>query len=218
MHLNLPVSLLFIVLSVYTPSSALPFIARRKTSPASLAARATYSIVPIDGSGDDSGSGSTGTPATIIETIIVTPTLTTKTVVESSPPVTDTIVITADPTTHTVSTTISVIDIRSTTNVVTTTVTEDDDAPTSTLAYPSASSTSTIVSVTTTPSSTSAIPSPTPTETSAETTASTPIWTTYGAPVPSWSWSSSTSYDDGVWHTSYPAWNSTTGRRFARQP
>ncbi|XXG94770.1 hypothetical protein Hte_001028 [Hypoxylon texense] len=122
MHLNLliSVSLFIVLLSVCGPSSALPFITRTKAAPESLAARATYSIVPIDGGSQ--GSDPTEAPGTVIETVIVTQSPATKTVLESSPPVTDTITVTADPATRTVPTTVSVVDIRSTTDIVTRTV------------------------------------------------------------------------------------------------
>ncbi|KAI0176400.1 hypothetical protein GGR52DRAFT_540791 [Hypoxylon sp. FL1284] len=227
--LLLPVSLFSTLLSFYGPSSALPFISQRSETSKSLAARATYSIVPIDGGGQDSNP--TETPGTVIETIVVTQTPTTKTVVEASPPVTDTVIVTADPATRTVSATVSVVDIQPTTDVVTTTVTESDDAPSSTLSYPSAEPTTT----TATPSTTSAGLSSTtlatmPTTTAVSNTSSTspvPLSTssasaslsvisTTSLPVLSWSWSSSTSYDDGYWHTTYPPWNGTVTRRFAR--
>ncbi|KAI1398515.1 hypothetical protein F4819DRAFT_468207 [Hypoxylon fuscum] len=215
MHLNMSISLLFALLSIYSTSSALPFILQRNASSKSLAARATYSVVPIDGSPDGSGSGAT-------ETIVVTPSPTTRTVVESSPPVTNTIVVTAQPATQTISTTVSVIDIRSTIDIVTTTVTEDDDAPTSTLTYPSVEPTITASAY----STTSSIPTTTAQSsvraTSASLTETLPHsiiiispTTVASVPVSSWSWSSS--HDDGYWHTSYPSWNGTVSRRFVRE-
>ncbi|KAI2640635.1 hypothetical protein GGS26DRAFT_539102 [Hypomontagnella submonticulosa] len=228
MHLNLLIC--FVLVSVLDSSSALPFIARRGTSSEWLAPRATYSVVPIDGSGDNSGSTETG-GGTAVETVVVTPTPSTKTIFETSPPVTDTIVITANPATHTISTTVSIVDIQSTTDIVTTTVTEDDNAPTSTAAYPGTvsivtftsafSTTSSIPTNSPTPTSTVATSAPSITETSPQPTISTStssaaVWTT-PIPTSNWVWSSSTSYDDGLWHTTYPPWNGTVSRRFARQ-
>ncbi|KAI1143395.1 hypothetical protein F5Y05DRAFT_368485 [Hypoxylon sp. FL0543] len=222
MHPSPLISCLLFFLSAVDFSSALPFIARWKQLSESLAARATYSVVPIDGS----GSGSDAT-----QTIVVTPSPTTKTVVETPPAITDTIVITAGPATHTVSTTISVVDIQPPTNTLTTTVTEENDTATSTFAYPSTGSiitatpSSTIATISSTasavPSSTEATSasSPTdnlPTPTTSASVSSTTIGTT-STPVSSWSWSSTSSYDDGYWHTSYPPWNGTVTRRFARQ-
>ncbi|RYP54316.1 hypothetical protein DL768_000890 [Monosporascus sp. mg162] len=115
MHLKLPISLLCALLSFYNFSSALPFLKWRRTPTVSNVPRATYSIVPIDGSGGE-GDGSDSDdepPATVIETQTVVSTHTpTKTVIEVSPPVTSTITVSANPTTftHVVPTTISVID------------------------------------------------------------------------------------------------------------
>ncbi|RYO80430.1 hypothetical protein DL766_007800 [Monosporascus sp. MC13-8B] len=70
MHLKRPISLLYTLLSFYNSSSALPFLKWRKTPTISNVPRATYSIVPIDGSGGEGdGSGSDDEPpATVIET------------------------------------------------------------------------------------------------------------------------------------------------------
>ncbi|RYP01776.1 hypothetical protein DL765_010826 [Monosporascus sp. GIB2] len=70
MHLKRPVSLLCVLLSFYNSSSALPFLKWRRTPTISNVPRATYSIVPIDGSGGEGdGSGSDDEPpATVIET------------------------------------------------------------------------------------------------------------------------------------------------------
>ncbi|RYP12796.1 hypothetical protein DL767_011130 [Monosporascus sp. MG133] len=70
MHLKLPISLLCALLSFYNSSSALPFLKWRRTPTVSNVPRATYSIVPIDGSGGE-GDGSDSDdepPATVIET------------------------------------------------------------------------------------------------------------------------------------------------------
>ncbi|CAJ2501487.1 Uu.00g043400.m01.CDS01 [Anthostomella pinea] len=153
MQLNLPVSLLFAISSLCGSSSALPFLNSREAPVESLAARTTYSVIPIDGSGGHGGNSdstqtvvetvvTTSTPKTT--TVVTTPTPKTTTVVDSPPPVTDTVVVTAAPTT--VSTTISVIDIQPTTDVITTTVTDEDDAP---------SPTSTSSSITTSSANTS---------------------------------------------------------------
>ncbi|KAI2629625.1 hypothetical protein GGR54DRAFT_585866 [Hypoxylon sp. NC1633] len=230
MHLNLLVSLLFTSLSLHTTSLALPFIAGRKESPMPLAPRATYSVVPIDGSTD--GSSTTQASGTTIQTVLVTPTPSTKTVTESSPPATDTIIITANPTTRTVATTVSVVDIQSTTNVVATTVTDDGDSS-STISFSTMEPTitpTTALSTTSTTGSSSTSPTlsstigtlaPLPTETPPQytsfNTASTTTVETTSVPIPSSSWSSSASYDDGLWHTTYPPWNATVTRRFARE-
>ncbi|KAI0012122.1 hypothetical protein F4779DRAFT_614833 [Xylariaceae sp. FL0662B] len=232
MRVNLPVSLLLALLSICGPSSALPFILRREQTSESLAARATYSVIPIDGSGGEGDdSGSTATPVTVIETIKPTPATTTRTVTESSPPVTDTIIITADTTMHTLSSTVSVIDITPTTDAQTTTLTDYDNAPASTASPSTNSSTAAITSkasetvtlnATTsslqtstqaTSASASVLPYLTTSTSTLPTSTSTLPTTIATTSIPLSSWSSSSSYDDGYWHTSYPAWNDTMTRR-----
>ncbi|KAI0443680.1 hypothetical protein F4803DRAFT_549949 [Xylaria telfairii] len=109
MHLrNIPILLLVGVSSLGGSSLALPFIWKRTPAAEALAARPTYSVIPIDGSGGQGGDADT----TLTVTVTPAPT----TVVESSPPVTETVTVSGKPATRT----ISVIDIQPTTEFVTT--------------------------------------------------------------------------------------------------
>ncbi|KAK6062522.1 hypothetical protein SCUP234_02003 [Seiridium cupressi] len=115
MRSSLPLPFLLAISPLSSPVAALPFLrwAKRGPAPLTVVARASVSVVPIDGS----GGGSDSTATTVVETVHTT-------VVQTSPPVTktDTVVVTTAPTTEIVST-VSVIDIEPTTSVVTTTVT-----------------------------------------------------------------------------------------------
>ncbi|KAI2638058.1 hypothetical protein GGS21DRAFT_488763 [Xylaria nigripes] len=108
---NTPASLLVAAASLCSLSSALPVVWERTPAEAAVAARPTYSIVPID------GSGGQGSDADHTQTVTITPKPTT--VIESLPPLTETVTVSAEPSTRT----ISIIDIEPTTEFVTTTFT-----------------------------------------------------------------------------------------------
>ncbi|KAH8164656.1 hypothetical protein CIB48_g3574 [Xylaria polymorpha] len=94
MHLrNIPISVLVGVSSLGGSSLALPFIWRRTPAAEVQAARPTYSVIPIDGSGGQGGDADT--------TLTVTVTSAPTTVIESSPPVTETVTVSGKPATHT---------------------------------------------------------------------------------------------------------------------
>ncbi|KAI1114356.1 hypothetical protein F5Y14DRAFT_414803 [Nemania sp. NC0429] len=207
---NLPISLLVAVSSLCSSSSALPFLWKRTPTTEVTAPRPTYSVVPIDGSGGQGGDADT--------TLTVTVTSAPTTIVESPPPVTETVTVSGKPATRT----ISVIDIQPTTEFVTTTLIATPTTSTShtTLSIPPISTTR-ITSTIPTPS-----PSPSP---SSPSTISSPYYTTSIRPTnatvtlshpistPAVTWTTSTSYDNGFWHTTYPAWNGTHTRRFDRR-
>ncbi|KAI0417437.1 hypothetical protein F5X98DRAFT_374802 [Xylaria grammica] len=62
---NLPVPLLAAVVSLCSPSSALPFLWKRTPSAEALPARPTYSVVPIDGSGGQGGDADSTLTVTV---------------------------------------------------------------------------------------------------------------------------------------------------------
>ncbi|GAP86029.2 hypothetical protein SAMD00023353_0301490 [Rosellinia necatrix] len=199
------VPLLLAVASLCGPSSALPFLWRRKPAAEALAlaARPTYSVVPIDGSGGHGG----GADTTLTVTVTSAPT----TIIESPPPVTETVTVSGKPATRT----ISIIDIEPTTEVVTATVTRTL-APTLHTTTTSASTTSTSGASSMTPAPPSSTTSSVyyPTSMGSANVTTTPSVT---ASMPTSSWVTSQSHDDGSWHTTYPSWNSTLTYRFTKR-
>ncbi|KAL1866756.1 hypothetical protein VTK73DRAFT_4548 [Phialemonium thermophilum] len=170
-----------------------------------------YSVVPISGtslpdSGAASGSaaaeggGSDPSPVTVVKTVILTrpPQTSTRTITKSSPivtkHVTDTVVA------------ISTVDIRpgaATTETAVIYITRHSEASSGTPIVSSVSSDTSI------PCSSSTSP---PTL-SPETFASLPAGDST-RPIPV-SHQSTRSYDNGLWHTTYPSWNGTFTRRMA---
>ncbi|KAK4176002.1 hypothetical protein QBC36DRAFT_15781 [Triangularia setosa] len=218
------------------PCLALPLNEPALQQPAALQPRATYAVVNIDGgsfgtgpggsSGGEIGAGGPGSaggspggsggssagnqpvPNPVTITVIQTPATKTavQTVFMTSPPVTnrvtDTVVVTK---------TVRIVNIEPTAAPATSTA---QPLPTSSaqplLPVETSLLTSTSLSIpavlsfsTATP--TSVLPSPT------DFTLTTPI-----VAAPETSLSSSTIYDDGKWHTTYPAWNGTLTRRSNR--
>lgn len=167
--------------------------------PQNLAPRATYSVVPIDGSSDPggagdagsggagSGSGSGSSPAgTVTVTVVETlpPKTSIHTVYKTLPPVTNTVT-----DSYVITETLEIVNIG----------TECATSPTS------GSLTST-----TTPQSSLG-----PSTLSSFTATLGPSITTVPVPSQTGLSSSTVTHDDGKWHTSYPAWNGTLlGRRF----
>lgn len=228
MHLQPPFSLLLTLSGLYCSSSALPFLQWGSAPSVSIVARATWSVVPIDGSGGEDGGYSTSNepPVTVIETqtLISTQTPTIKTITESSPPITSTLTVTADPTTYTyaVPTTISIIDIEPTTTVTTTTVIGDGEptsvVPTSSGSGPTSStltSSSTLSSVVT-PIQTSQATTSLPLSTNITSYYVTPTGGSVETSITASASLISEAFGDGHWHTTCPSWNETTIGRSIR--
>lgn len=237
MHPQLPVSLLFSISTLYRHSLALPFLQLRGTPTESIVARASWSVVPIDGSGGEGGDSSSDEPSiTVIktQTVVSTGIPTTKTVLESLPPITSILTVTPDPHTYTqtVPTTISIIDVEPTTSVTTTTVTESDEPTsvlsTSSIPEPTSSAQTSPSTLPTITASSQATQTATSHSSSADTLftsysmipTSTFVQTSMPAPAPTSTSTSLTSksYDDGFWHTTYPPWsNGTMVRRYSHE-
>jgi len=192
MHLGRATWLLSLIPLFGAPSLGLPVSDRQSATSQSLAARATYSVVPIDGgsgssgsaggpggSGSSGGSGGSGSgsgsgpgnspPGPVTVTVVQTlPPKTSVHTVYVTPPVptqrvTDTVVVTK---------TIQIVDVAS-------------------------------KSATSTTSNT-----PTPSLTSVAIPLQTGVFSTTTGTT-----TSTTTHDNGMWHTTYPAWNGTVWRR-----
>ena len=205
MHLGLAASLLSVIPLFVTTCIGLPVHEQRAAQSQALAPRATYSVVPIDGgtgpggsgggstggsggSGSGSGSGSgPGSAATV--TVTVVETVPAKTSIQ-------TIFVTSPPTTERVTDTVVVTKTVDIVNI---------SAATTTTTTPTTSLISTAQSSRTTPPS---APSPSGSVTTSFTSIAIPLQTGVS--------STTTTYDDGKWHTSYPAWNGTLPRRGSR--
>lgn len=221
----LPAPLLALLSAFVVPSTCLPVAEEdRRDSVARFHAirpRETYSVVPIDGGSSTTQETTTVsviTTATQDITVTATPTSsdseTTKTVtetdisvvpVETTSPVT--IIETQTVTAQASSTTSSIISPSQTSTSITPSTTSLS-SPTSSL-LPSSSSTSSVGASMTTlaPSSTYTIPESLSTL-SPSSSLSVPVVTQ--VPTPStFLTSTTTSYDNGQWHTTYPAWNGT---------
>lgn len=224
---TLPAALLALLSVFVVPSACLPVAEedRRDSIPRfhAVRPRETYSVVPIDGGTSTTQKTTTVsiiTTATQDITITATPTQseseTTKTVTETD---------------------ISVVPIETTSPVTiieTQTVTADDSSTISSTDSPSQTSASITPSITPSLSSTSQPPSsvsstsavgastttlaPSSTYTIPETLSTVSPTSSLSVPavitqVPTPSTfltSTTTSYDDGQWHTTYPAWNGTS--------
>ncbi|PMD48829.1 hypothetical protein L207DRAFT_505862 [Hyaloscypha variabilis F] len=193
MHLYRSTSTLFAVSSLLSLASSLPFKFLE-----SLARRATYSVVPVDGGSAASTTAGQG-DATIYETIVVTAAPATKTIIDTDYTVStqivqlsgtvETVLVTVTPPAATVTTTgYSIIDVSA--SQVTITTTASPSSSSSATDTPSAASSST------TPS-----PSPAPAITSSSFLAT-----------------SSHTYDNGQWHTYYPSWNASTTSIISQLP
>ncbi|KAL2019298.1 hypothetical protein VTK56DRAFT_9765 [Thermocarpiscus australiensis] len=224
MHLNWATPLLSAV-SFSMTCLSLPFNEHRLPRPHGLELRATYSVVPIyggsgpGGSGSSDGSGSGSGPGSGQEkpsggalTVTVVETLPARTsfhtIYKTSPPVTDrvtdTVIITK---------TIQIVNVAETTS---------STAITSlTRTTPMTSSQPTATRTTLSPSSLAApISTPIPSNLDCPTAISGSVKSPTTTVIPlhtASSSSSGTTYDNGIWHTSYPAWNGTQVRRSFRQ-
>ncbi|KAK4640610.1 hypothetical protein QC761_601120 [Podospora bellae-mahoneyi] len=227
--------------ALFLPCFSLPLHESPLQQPAALAPRATYAVVNIDGGGSGTtpggspggspgggigagspgtsgpggsgGSGGSGTgnqPAPNPVTITVVQTPPTKTAVQTvfmtSPAVTNRITNTV-----VVTKTVEIVNIEPTSTPATSTA---HPFPTSSaqpvLPIESSHLTSTLVSISSFLSSSTATP------TSVLPSTTDVIVVTSIAAVPEPSLSSNTTYDDGKWHTTYPAWNGTLDRRSNR--
>lgn len=214
MRLGRAASILPTISAFVSTCQCLPVIDQRLAPSPELAARATYSVVPIDGGsgqggsspggsgGSDSGSGAgsgpgLGPPPTGTVTVTVVATLPPKTsfrtVYVASPPTTERLV-----ETFIVTKTIHIVDVASPGSTTTTTTASDINTRTVSTTSAETGSQTTSIAV----SSDSATTSQTVT-----------LFTSAATPVPTALSSSTTTYDDGQWHTSYPAWNGTLPRR-----
>ncbi|AEO66651.1 uncharacterized protein THITE_2114879 [Thermothielavioides terrestris NRRL 8126] len=200
MHLGRTASLYAAVSLFATACPCLPFNEHRPAPSQVLAPRATYSVVPIDGGsgpgGSNSGSGSgsdSGTSPIGAVTVTVVQTL-----APVTDHVTDTVVVTK---------TVQIV------NIGPDTTTRTADAAGTSTSQPSAASTTppqttqTLATISSPSNSTRPIVSCQPTTSPAS--IPVPLATGYSS-------SSSKTYDNGAWHTSYPAWNQTLPRRASR--
>lgn len=202
-------SLILAISSLFPPNHALPLNERPGGLPDFVhrahRARATYSVVPINGGGPGSGSGPpvtvtqtvvrTATPAAAKTTVSVPNTVfVTRTVsvpVVPIQPQPTTVVVTYIPTTT------SSILSTSSSELYTSEYLPASSAATSYDVAPSTGSEFSVGFISTTASSTSSVPTAYVTSLSST--------STYLPTVSS----SSKTYDDGMWHTTYPPWNGT---------
>ena len=196
MHLGRATSLFSVLPLFATTCLGLPVHEQRAAQSQVLGPRATYSVVPIDGGPGPGGSGGGGTGGSggsgsgsgsgSAGTVTVT-------VVETAPLKTSfqTIYVTSPPTTERVTDTVIV---TKTVEIVNSIISTAATSPTST----------TQASRTTPPTA----PSPSGSVTTSFTSIAIALQTGIS--------SSTTTYDDGKWHTSYPAWNGTLPRRGPR--
>ncbi|KAK3318690.1 hypothetical protein B0H66DRAFT_558030 [Apodospora peruviana] len=227
---------IFLSISVIFESCySLPLNEQRVPQPNVLAPRATYSVVPINGgrpsSGPGSGSGSgsgQGNPAvTVVHTVVETapPKTSIQTVYKSSPPTTDTVFVTK---------TVPIVPIQPNPTTTTTIIYAASSTSTSPTAVPATSAitistTSSTISLQTSTLPVSSLTSSLPISypslglatpstivasiIASSATTSPPLQTSSGV-----SSSSSSTYDDGMWHTTYPAWNGTSLARRQTRP
>lgn len=198
MHLNRPTPALFAISSLLSLGLSLPF---NWLEP--LARRATYSVVPVDG-GSAASTGANGQgDTTIYETIIVTEPPATKTIIETD---------TAEITDYIIST--KTVQLSGTVQTVLVTVTPPA-ATVTTTGYSIIDVNQSQVTITTTASPSSSSATTTPPASSSPSITTTPSPSSSSSPATTSSFSSSLStsshsYDDGQWHTYYPAWNASS--------
>ncbi|PMD12077.1 hypothetical protein NA56DRAFT_652743 [Hyaloscypha hepaticicola] len=208
MHLYRSAPALFALSSLSSLGSSLPF---NFLDP--LARRATYSVVPVDGGSAATTAASGGdvtiyitenpAPKTIIETDTVAVTeylVSTKTIQLSG--TVQTVLVTITPPAATVTTTgYSIIDVTPAQVTITATPSPSSSSVSTITSFTESSSTVTSTSST----SSSAV------VTTAPSTNSTSKLLTIPSPSPSSSLSTSShTYDNGQWHTYYPAWNASS--------
>jgi hypothetical protein len=204
MHLYRSAPALFALSSLSSLGSSLPF---HFLDP--LVRRATYSVVPVDG-GSAATTAANGkgdvtiyitensAPKTIIETDTVAVTdylVSTKTIQQSG--TVETVLVTITPPAATVTTTgYSIIDVTPA-QVTVTAAPSPSSSSVSTIESSTASS-SIVASTSSTSSSSVVTPAPSTNSTSTRSTISSSLST------------SSHTYDNGQWHTYYPAWNASS--------
>ncbi|KAM7182664.1 hypothetical protein V8F33_014129 [Rhypophila sp. PSN 637] len=180
-------------------------------------ATATYSVVPMNGGGPGSGDGG---PVTVTQTVVQTATPTAaKTTVYHPLPTTNTVFLTK---------TVSIVPIQPqpTTVIVTYTPSMTSSVSSTTSAQLYTSEYTPTSSVTASPATLSTSEAG-PDRTFSIEFASTTTFSTSSASYPSITSTtsiqrldiSSKTYDDGMWHTTYPPWNGTSlARRLSRPP
>lgn len=227
MRSSIATSALFTFSAFWTLSSSLPLAEHRANNRAPIAPR--YSVVPINGGSDsggsDNGAGSDGqggshdAPVTVVETVLSTvPPKTVGPHTKTSPAKTGHGISTVDihqtPGTKTKTSVIYVTPSPSKTPVTScsteptsSTPPHHTSKPTSTRsAYPTSTSSSSTQSSSSQASSSR--PSSSTSATYQPPSTSIPLSTAY---------SSTKTYDNGMWHTMYPSWNETTARGAPRR-
>jgi hypothetical protein len=186
MHLSRSTPALFAISSLFCLSSSLPF---NFLEP--LVRRATYSVVPVDGGSAASTAANGAGDVTVHDTIIITESPATKTIIHTD---------TAEITDYIIST--QTVQLSGTVQTVLVTVTPPA-ATVTTTGYSIIDVIPSQVTITTTPilSSSSTI-TPTPSSSSSLTLSISSSSSSLET--------SSHTYDNGQWHTYYPAWNAST--------
>lgn len=227
MRSNIPASVLFTFSTFWAISSSLPLVEQRTQNTAPLAPR--YSVVAINGgsgAGESSGSGSGpddhgashDAPVTVVKTVLSTlPPEATNAPATKSPPAKtkhgiSTVNINQSPGTKTET---SVIYVTPSSPPRTSTTSQSAE-PTDSTSQPHTSQYHTSQHHTSQQHTSLSTSTRSPTPTSSSSTHSTSAASTYPPSTTSiiltTAYSSTKTYDNGMWHTTYPSWNATTAR------